>query len=126
MTIENINQIKAESQGDFITLIGNLKAIGVVKFITCASTAKSMYYNVDGEEVHDENDFFNFEIGTTDIDGFVKNLKEHQQGLTDFPTWLKLTADCGVSYWQVDLEQNKCTYYSVKNEEMYVEQIPTV
>ncbi len=126
MTIENINKIKLESNGDFIPLIINLKQAGVVKFITCASTAKSMYYDKEGNEVHDEDDFFNFEIGLVDSEKFIENLKKHQQGLTDFPTWLKQTAASGVSYWQVDLVANTCIYFSTDNEQMYIENIPSV
>ncbi len=124
MDINQINQIKQESNGNFGQLVTDLKDSGVVRFMTCASTAKSMYFNHDEESVYDEVDFFNFEIGQLNKDQFVVDLKEHQQGLTDFPTWLEKTASSGISYWIVDLEQLTCTYYAADESSVYVEQIP--
>lgn len=124
MTIQQINQIKKQSQGNFIQLITDLKAVGVIKFKTSASTAKSIYYDNQQNIAYDEVEFFNFEIGTVNKQQFISDLKQHQQGVTDFPTWLEQTAGNGIGYWIVDLQELTCTYYDLDDNPIYVEQIP--
>lgn len=126
MDINQINQIKKNTNGDFVKLVAELKEYGVVRFMTCASTAKSMYYNSNEETAYDREDFFNYEIGELNKAQFINDLIEHQQGLTNFPAWLEKTATSGISYWIVDLYECTCTYYSGDETLVYVETIPGI
>lgn len=124
MDINQINQIKNEHNGNFPVLVKNYIEYGIVKFQTCASTAKTMYFDKDENSVYDEQDFFNFKIGELNTDKFKVDLVDHQQGKTDFPTWLELTAGSGIAYWIVDLNEKTCIYYDLNNNPIHIEMIP--
>lgn len=121
MNITEINNLKANANGDFLELVKSLKAIGITKFQTCASTAKSMYFDQAGNTVYDQTDFFNFPIGKLDVETFKQALVQHQQGKTDFPTWLQVTAASGIGYWIVDLSDSTCIYYDLNDNPVYTE-----
>ena len=55
---------------------------------------------------------------------FIADLKTHQQGGTDYPTFCNDCAKSGVEKWIVDMKRMTCTYYDKKGNEMLVEQIP--
>ncbi len=124
MNINEINQIKTDTQGNFIKLVNAYIEYGIVKFQTCASTAKTMYFDSQGNNVYDEQDFFNFTIGILDADKFKADLLDHQQGKTDFKAWLELTANSGIAYWIVDLKAGTCIYYDLKDNPVHTELIP--
>jgi uncharacterized protein YbcV (DUF1398 family) len=55
---------------------------------------------------------------------FKADLKEHQQGRTDYLTFIKMAAKFGVEKWEVCMEKMTCTYYDKAGNEILVEQIP--
>lgn len=124
MDINQINQIKLSANGNFPELVKRYQEYGIVKFQTCASTAKTMYFDQNGNFVYDETDFFDFNIGEVNVEKFKADLILHQQGVTDFPTWLELTSSSGVAYWIVDLDEKTCIYYDLANNQLYTELIP--
>lgn len=124
MDINEINKIKLNANGNFPKLVKSYQEYGIVKFQTCASTAKTMYFDQTENFVYDETDFFSFKIGEVNIEKFKADLIAHQQGETDFPTWLELTASSGVAYWIVDLNTKTCVYYDLANNQLYTEMIP--
>lgn len=124
MNINEINEIKMSGNGDFPKLVKSYRDYGITKFQTCASTAKTMYFDNVENCVYDEQDFFNYEIGALNIEQFKQDLLAHQQGKTDFPTWLELTAASGIGYWIVDLNAMTCVYYDLDNNPVHTEKIP--
>lgn len=126
MNINQINQYKMSANGNFSVLVQSYLEYGIVRFQTCASTAKTIYFDGDGNSVYDEADIFNFKIGELNIDKFRSHLLDHQQGLTDFPTWLKLTAENGIAYWIVDLVVKQCVYYDIDDNQVHIEIIPGI
>ncbi len=125
MTITEINQIKTVSGGEFGKLIAGLEKIGITRFITCASTAKTMYFNQENQSVHDVEDYFNWPVGKLNRDQFIKDLKDHQVGKTDFPTWIELTAASGIASWEVNLLEGTCVYRDAANNDVYTEEFPS-
>lgn len=124
MNINEINEIKANGDGNFPKLMESYREYGIAKFQTCASTAKTMYFDKEENNAYDEEDFFNFPIGELNIDKFKSDLLDHQQDKTDFPTWLELTAASGIAYWIVDLSEKTCIYYDIDNNPVLTELIP--
>ncbi len=122
MNIDVINEIKINSNGNFVSFCSNLLEYGVVRFTTCAQTGKSIYFNYDNECVYDEEDYFFNEIGILDIEGFKDNLFKHQNGELDFLTWVCATANCGVVSWTVDLNEGTCSYLDEFENIVYIEQ----
>ncbi len=55
---------------------------------------------------------------------FRRELKEHQQGKTDYPEFIKMAGDTGVEMWAVSTEEMTCTYYDKKGNEILREIIP--
>lgn len=123
INIDEINQLKQQANGNFEKLVKAYQAYGLSKFQTCASTAKTMYFDQEDNVVYDREDFFNFPIGKLNIGDFKQGLIDHQQGKTDFPTWLELTAGAGIGYWIVDLCDKTCVYYDLDNNPVYTEMI---
>ena len=52
------------------------------------------------------------------------DLKEHQQGKTDYLTFIGLCAKLGIEKWEVYMDKMTCTYYDKAGNEILVEQIP--
>lgn len=122
MNIKEINNIKQESMGNFTNLANELLEYGVYRFITCAQTGKSMYFDYNNDCVYDEEDLFYNELGTLNIEGFIDNLAAHQRGEIDFMKWVNLTADCGIAMWEVDLNEATCSYKDIYENVVYKEQ----
>lgn len=123
MNINEVNEIKMEVSNNFPKLIAAYKEYGITKFQTCASTAKTMYFNNEDETVYDEIDYFNLPIGELNIEKFKVDLIDHQKGITDFPQWLELTAGSGIAYWIVDLNLMTCIYYDQDDNQVHTELI---
>ncbi|MBK7811123.1 MAG: DUF1398 family protein [Saprospiraceae bacterium] len=49
---------------------------------------------------------------------------DHQQGKTDFLTFIKLCASYGIEKWAISMAKMTCTYYDKAGNEILVEKIP--
>ena len=58
------------------------------------------------------------------IEEFKSELKAHQQGKTDFLTFIKMCADTGIEKWIISIENMTCIYYDKAGNEVLTEQIP--
>jgi len=52
-------------------------------------------------------------------------LKIHQQGVTDYPTFCRHSAEAGVEKWTVEMRNMTCTYFDKSNTKMVEEMIPS-
>ncbi len=55
---------------------------------------------------------------------FKTDLKIHQDGKTDYPTFCTDCAKSGIEKWAVCMEKMTCTYYDKAGNELLVEEIP--
>src|SRR5574343_138701 len=62
----------------------------------------------------------------SNIEQFKSDLKSHQQGNTDYMTFLHDCAKSGVEKWVVVMDKMTCSYYDKAGNEMVVEVIPLV
>lgn len=62
--------------------------------------------------------------GTVDIEVFKKELSAHQQGKTDFLTFIKMCAETGIEKWEICMDKMVCTYFDTSGNEILVEEIP--
>ena len=60
----------------------------------------------------------------TNIEQFKSDLKGHQQGKTDYPTFRKDCAKSGIEKWIVVMNKKTCSYYDKAGNEVLVETIP--
>ncbi|BAV07968.1 DUF1398 family protein [Filimonas lacunae] len=49
--------------------------------------------------------------GTANIPQFTADLKAHQQGHTNYPTFCADCAKSGIEKWIIDMQAMTCTYY---------------
>ena len=117
---------KVKSGADFPRYIQEIKEIGVLGFETWVKDSHTEYYGANEYRTSSAAQYENLEISTnTNKEQFVKQLKAHQQGQTDYYTFCKDCAETGIEKWIVDLGQMTCIYYDKAGKEILVEQIPS-
>ena len=55
---------------------------------------------------------------------FMTELKAHQQGKTDYPTFCSDCAKSGVEKWVIRMDKMTCTYFDLVGKELVEEIIP--
>jgi len=116
---------KVKSGADFPSYIKEIKSLGVTHYEA---------YVTDGHiDYHGENDFTvkvpaKYEplviADTSNGKEFRKELVAHQQGKTDFLTFIKMCATCGIENWAICIGKMTCTYFDNAGNIILVEQIP--
>ncbi|MFN3488925.1 MAG: DUF1398 family protein [Emticicia sp.] len=61
---------------------------------------------------------------TPNNEPFKAELVAHQEGKTDFLTFIKMCAMFGIEKWTICMDKMTCTYYDKAGKEILVEQIP--
>ena len=113
------------SGSDFPAYIREIKALGVTHYDA---------YVIDGHiDYHGTNDYIvqvpaKYDplviAGSPDKERFEAELKAHQQGRTDFLTFITMCAAFGIGKWQIDMDKMTCTYYDKAGNKVMVEEIP--
>ena len=128
-TIQQIHEAhsKVKSGADFPKYMQDIIELGVTSFETFVFDNHTNYYGV--------NDFQTSSIGFSEtltiadesnVEQFKSDLKAHQQGNTDYMTFLNDCAKSGVEKWIVVMDKMTCSYYDKVGNEMVVEVIPSV
>jgi len=127
-TVEQIKQAhgKVKSGADFPRYIQDLIGLGVTGYETYVTDGHTIYHGIDGFIAQSDARYPAMVIaGISDKGKFQKDLKEHQQGKTDFMSFCKSCAVLGVEKWIVDMDKMTCAYYNQAGDEMLMEEIPT-
>ncbi|MEQ8470383.1 MAG: DUF1398 domain-containing protein [Marinoscillum sp.] len=116
---------KVKSGADFPAYIKEIKSLGVTHYET---------YVADGHiDYHGDNDHIaqvpaKYEpLAVEDYpnsEKFKEQLIAHQQGKTDFLTFITMCATFGIEKWAVSMASMTCTYYDKADNELLVEAIP--
>lgn len=126
-TIEQIQTAhsKVKSGADFPSYIKEIKSLGVTHYEA---------YVTDGHiDYHGPNNYtatvpakYNLLIiaDTAMREEFKATLIAHQQGKTDFLTFIKMCATFGIKNWAISMDKMICTYYDNSGNEILVEEIP--
>lgn len=126
-TIEQIKAAhsKVKSGADFPNYVQELIQLGVVYYETFVSDGHTEYSGNNDFKISSDEKYKPFEIAeTSNILPFQKELKDHQQGKTDYLTFCEMCAKYGVYKWVVCMEKITCAYYDKAENEMLVEIIP--
>lgn len=116
---------KVKSGADFPQYIRDLKVLGVVRYETYVSDGHTSYYNENGGTVISEEKYDFLEVEkVSDISGFKKGLKEHQEGKSDYMGFCRMCAESGVEKWVVSIGEMSCSYFDVEGGMMVEERIP--
>lgn len=126
-TIEQIKAAhsKVKSGADFPAYIQDIKKIGVTYYEAFVSDGHIDYYGANDYKTSSVSTYDALTIATTsNIEQFKTDLKAHQQGKTDYPTFCSDCAKSGIEKWVVCMDKMTCTYYDLAGTELLVEQIP--
>jgi uncharacterized protein YbcV (DUF1398 family) len=125
-----VEQIKAahsqvKSGADFPAYIREIKKLGVTAYDVSVADGQADYYGPHDYKASSPARHAPLTIGEpVDAEQFKKGLKEHQQGKTDYPTFIAMCAICGIEKWTVDLDKMSCVYYDKAGNEILAEEIP--
>ncbi|MBK9224947.1 MAG: DUF1398 family protein [Flavobacterium sp.] len=128
-TIQQIKDAhsKVKSGADFPKYMQDIIALGVTSFETFVFDNHTNYFGKDNYKVASEGFSPTLSIADeSDVEQFKLDLKAHQQGKTDYKTFLNDCAKSGVEKWIVVMDKMTCSYYDKNGNEMVVERIQTV
>ncbi len=126
-TIEQIKTAhsKVRSGAEFPAYIAEIKTLGVTHYETFVIDGHTAYYGAHDYVTKAPAKYASLEIAEfPDMELFKRELKTHQQGQTDFLTFINMCAATGIQKWSVSMEQMTCTYYDQSNAVILVEKIP--
>jgi uncharacterized protein YbcV (DUF1398 family) len=125
-----INQIqeahsKVKSGADFPRYIQEIKALGVHSYDTYVTDGHTDYYDSGKSKVSTSEKYTPVLIADeVHLEQFQQDLKAHQQGKTDYITFINDCAKSGVEKWSVDMNHMTCTYFDKKGTTLLEEKIP--
>ncbi|SUJ21249.1 Phage envelope protein [Sphingobacterium spiritivorum] len=126
-TIEQIRQAhaKVKSGADFPSYMREIKAFGVLGYNAYVADGRIDYFGAEGYTTSAPAKYDSLEVASqSDIVQFRKDLKDHQQGLTDYLTFCRDCARSGVEKWIIDMDRMTCAYYDKAGNELLIENIP--
>ena len=126
-TIEQIQTAHSQvkSGADFPAYIHALKQLGVVAYDTWVTDGHTDYFGTNNFQTQSPVKYAALTIAdTSHKEAFIRLLKLHQQGGSDYPTFCQHCAENGINKWVVRIDAMTCTYYNKKGEAILVEQIP--
>ena len=126
-TVEQIKAAhsKVRSGADFPAYIQDIKEIGVTFYETFVKDGHTDYYGANDYRTTSPAKYELLTIAeTSNSEQFKADLKAHQQGKTDYLTFIGMCATFGIAKWAVCMNKMTCTYYDKAGNEILVEQIP--
>lgn len=118
---------KVKSGADFPNYIQDIIQLGVTSFETFVFDNHTDYFGENDFKISSEGFATALSISDeSNIEQFKSDLKIHQQGKTDYPTFLADCAKSGVEKWAVVMDRMTCTYYDKSGNAMLVEKIPSL
>lgn len=125
-TIEQIKAAhsKVKSGTDFPSYIKEIKALGVTRYETYVSDGHIDYHGTNNYTLKVPAEYKPLIIGDISKDEFKAKLVAHQQGKTDFITFIKMCAAFGIEKWAISMGKMTCIYYDKVGNEILVEGIP--
>ena len=128
-TIQQIHEAhaKVKSGADFPKYMQDIIELGVTSFETFVFDNHTNYFGKDNFQTSSEG--FSETLTIADecnIEQFKSDLKSHQQGNTDYMTFLHDCAKSGVEKWILVMDKMTCSYYDKAGNELVVEVIPSV
>ena len=125
-----VDQIKAahskvKSGADFPAFIREIKQLGVTFYETFVSDGRTNYSGTNNFKTTAPAKYMERAIAASvNAEQFKVDLKEHQQGKTDFLTFIAMCAAFGIEKWEVCMDKMTCTYFDKAGNEILVEKIP--
>lgn len=114
-----------QSGADFPKYIQALKNLGVISYEVSVRDASVIYSGLDDVQLVDSTGLDPLTIAASpDVEIFISDLKNHQNGNTDYPTFCRDCAKSGIEKWRVLINALTCTYFDISGNALLVEKIP--
>lgn len=114
-----------KSGADFPAYIRDIKKLGVTFYETFVTDGHTEYYGDNDFKTSSAAKYDALTIAqVSNIEQFKADIKAHQQGKTDYPTFCNDCAKSGIEKWAVCMDKMTCTYYDIAGKELLIEQIP--
>lgn len=126
-TVEQIKAAhsKVKSGADFPSYIKEIKALGVTHYEAYVTDGHIDYHGANQPTANVPAKYEALQIADVPKkDQFKAELVAHQQGKTEFLTFIKMCAAFGIEKWQICMDKMTCTYFDKAGNEILVEQIP--
>ena len=126
-TVEQINvaHSNVKSGADFPSYIQEIKSLGVTHYETYVTDGHTDYHGGSDYTATVPPTYEPLEIASTPkTEKFKAELLAHQQGKTDYLTFIKMCADYGIDKWEICMDKMTCTYYDKAGNKILVEEIP--
>ncbi|UAY53367.1 DUF1398 domain-containing protein [Ferruginibacter albus] len=125
-TVEQIKAAhsKVRSGADFPAYIQDIKKLGVTRYETFVTDGHTDYSGANDHHTSSTAGYDALVIAAiVNAEQFKSDLKEHQQGKTDYPAFCRICAKLGIEKWAVSIDKMTCTYYDKAGNEILVEEI---
>lgn len=116
---------KVKSGADFPAYIREIKSLGVTNYDAYVTDGHIDYYGSDGHFVKVPAKYDPLTVADApQAERFAVELQAHQEGKTDFLSFIKMCATTGIERWQICMAKMTCTYYDKAGNEILSEKIP--
>jgi uncharacterized protein YbcV (DUF1398 family) len=126
-TVEQIKaaHAKVKSGADFPSYIQEIKGLGVTHYEAYVTDGHIDYHGANHYTAKVPAKYDPLEIASISKgEDFKNELLAHQQGKTDFLTFIQMSATFGIERWAISMDKMTCTYYDKSGNEILVEKIP--
>lgn len=126
-----LDQIKAahskvKSGADFPNYIQDLIKLGITSYQTFVNDGHTDFKGANNYAVSSPPKYDILVVADkSNAPQFISDLKIHQQGKTDYPTFCKDCAKSGIEKWEVNMENMTCIYYDKTGNTILHENIPS-
>ena len=126
-TVEQISAAhgKVKSGADFPNYIREIRSLGVTHYEAYVTDGHIDYHGINDYTARAPAKYASLIIADfSDEARFKAELKAHQEGKTDFLTFIKMCAKVGIEKWEICMDKMTCTYYDKAGNRLLAEQIP--
>ena len=116
---------KVKSGADFPKYIQDLINLGVIGYDTFVADGHVEYFGADNFRTTAAETYATLAVATSaNKERFIEFLVMHQEGQTDYLTFCKQAAQCGIAQWTVNIIEKTCTYFDNNQNSILIEKIP--
>lgn len=126
-TVEQIKaaHVKVKSGAGFPSYIKEIKALGVTHYEAYVTDGHIDYHGANNYTARVPEKYEPLAIvDNPKMEEFKSELLAHQQGKTDYLTFIKMCAETGIEKWEICLDKMTCIYFDKSGNEILTEQIP--
>lgn len=115
---------KVKSGADFPAYVQEIKKAGLLYYTFYVANGATVYTGAGDYELSGEAKYHPQSINDNgNADALQQCIRQHQQGYSDFFTFCRLCAECGVERWVVDTRSMYCTYLDKAGNALVAEPI---